>query len=98
MIKYSGPYQNQGVHDRVMAAFYAAPDYTRDDLFEALAWAKETLTNHEGAGHHINVIHQKDGVVCAFAKPQWNADHCSQPCDTASDAIVLAVCEYLNGA
>lgn len=70
--------------------------YIKEDLEEALSWAKETLTNHEGSGHIFNLIY-KYGFVCCFAKPQWNADHCSQPMDEAPQAIVMAVCEYLNG-
>ncbi len=36
-------------------------------------------------------------VVCSFAKPSWNADHCSKPMEHGAEAIVMAVCEYLNG-
>lgn len=85
-----------GVYAKAQEAFSATPDYVRDDLEEALEWAKRTLSNHEGGGHNFSLIYE-GGFMCCFCKPQWNADHCSQPMETAPEAIVMAVCEYLNG-
>ena len=85
------------VYAAAQAAFDAVSAYEREDLVAALDWARETLTNHEGSGHDIHLIHENGGFVCCFAKPQWNADHVSQPMPTAPEAIVMAVCEYLNG-
>lgn len=84
---------------KAQAAYDAVPQPIKDDLFEALTWARETLTNHEGAGHHFELAYdvKEEGFVACFAKPQWNADHASQPMNTAQEAIVMAVCEYLNG-
>lgn len=84
------------VYAAAQAAFDAVDPDARDNLEEALAWARRTLTNHEGAGHYFELIYE-DGFKCCFAKPVWNADHCSQPMPTAPEAIVMAVCEYLNG-
>lgn len=84
------------VYAAAQQAFDKAPSEAKDDLEEALSWARQTLTNHEGAGHTFALDYDK-GFVCCFAKPQWNADHCSQPMPTAPEAIVMAVCEYLNG-
>lgn len=75
------------------------PEHIRDDLFEAITWARTTLTNKEGAGHlfEIGYSMKGEGFTASFAKPQRNADHSSQPMDTAQNAIVMAVCDYLNG-
>lgn len=84
---------------RAQAAYDAVPQMTKDDLFEAMDWARETLTKHEGDGHHFEIgfDEKSKGFYACFSKAQWNADHCSQPMDTAQEAIVMAVCEYLNG-
>ena len=84
------------VYAAAQTAFSAVDEDVRDDLESALNWAKETLTNHEGSGHHFSLIYE-GGFMCCFCKPQWNADHCSQAMETAPEAIVMAVCEYLNG-
>lgn len=84
------------VYAAAQTAFSAVDEDVRDDLESALNWAKETLTNHEGSGHHFSLIYE-GGFMCCFCKPQWNADHCSQTMETAPEAIVMAVCEYLNG-
>ena len=68
----------------------------KDDIEGALEWAKETMTAHEGDGHHFSIIYE-DGFKCCFCKPSWNADHCSQAMPSAAEAVVMAVCEYLNG-
>lgn len=88
-------------------AVYAAAQYAYDqiapeikeNLVEALTWAGDTLTNHEGGGHSFEIAYdpKTEGFVACFAKPEWNADHASQPMPTAQEAIVMAVCEYLNG-
>jgi len=86
--------------ERVQARYEAVNIYTRDDVLEALLWAREILTQKEGAGHEFNVCshcgdcHQ---VVCSFAKPEWGGDHGGRPMDTGSEAVVMAVCEYMEG-
>lgn len=78
--------------------FDGIDDYTKDDLFEAITWAKETLRDLEGSGHHFNLSANKDGtMVCSFAKPEWAGDHSGSPMYSAGEAIVIAVCEYMSG-
>ncbi|MCK1543322.1 hypothetical protein IVB12_15510 [Bradyrhizobium sp. 179] len=80
------------------AAYNAVDQFIKDDIVEAANWARTTLTNHEGAGHHIVVTGTKDGlVVCSFAKPQWAGDHSGPAMEEGAEAIVMAVCSYLNG-
>jgi len=85
------------VYAAAQEAFDNVPEHIRDDLEDALDWAKQALTNHEGSGHRFSLIYQNGGFMCCFCKPQWNADHASQPMPEAPEAIVMAVCEYLNG-
>lgn len=68
-----------------------------DNIGDAVDWARETLTKHEGAGHIFQLIFENGKYFCCFAKPQWSADHCSQGMDESHEAIVMAVCEYLSG-
>jgi hypothetical protein len=91
--------RNDALEARVKAAYDAVPDYIRDDIVKAAKWARKTLTEHEGSGHQIYVTGTNDGmVVCSFAKPEWSGDHCGDPMEHGAEAIVRAVCEYLNGA
>lgn len=39
----------------------------------------------------------KAQIDCEFACPSWSGSHVGQPMDTASEAIVMAVCEYRAG-
>lgn len=72
------------------------PDYIKENLVSAVTWASLTLTNYEGDGHNINVIgNDKGQVCCCFDKSEWKADHCGDYMDTASEAVVIAVCGYL---
>ena len=84
---------------KILADYEAVDETIKEDIYEAITWAREKLTNLEGSGHLFEIVSQGDGmVVCAFAKPSWSGDHCSRAMDTGSQAIVMAVCEYLNGA
>lgn len=85
------------VYAAAKAMFDGVSSDIRGDLVSALEWAQNTLRDHEGSGHHFSLIHENGGFKCCFAKPQWNADHCSQAMPEAPEAIVMAVCEYLNG-
>lgn len=81
-----------------LEAYNAVPEYIRYDMWEAMNWARETLRDHEGSGHHFEITADKRGALaCCFAKPQWNADHCGDYYDSASEAIVSAVVTYLAG-
>jgi len=76
------------------------PCSIKEDLYEAMVWAKSLLTRHEGDGHLINVTsspYTDNQVTCCFAKPESIAEHCGEYMDTASEAVVAAVLEYLNG-
>ena len=74
------------------------PDFVKEDLYEALVWARNTLTEHEGSGHQFNVLGDRDMMMYGnFAKPSWAGDHTGRPKETAAEAIVIAVCDYLNG-
>ena len=77
--------------------YHTIPDYIKEDLFEAMSWAKTTLTELEGDGHHFDVFAQEGEVGCCFAKPEWGGDHCGRPMESAAEAVVMAVCEYLSG-
>ena len=73
-------------------------DHTKEDIEEAIIWAKERLKHYEGSGHQIFVTACGDDLVsCSFAKPEWPGDFCGSGMDHAAEAIVMAVCEYLNG-
>lgn len=86
------------LEERIQAMYATIDQYIKDDIVEASAWARRTLTNHEGAGHDIYVSAGGDDmVVCSFAKPEWSGDHCGRPMDHGAEAIVIAVCEYLCG-
>ena len=84
--------------DRANEMFNQVPEYIRSDLVEAAVWARKTLTDHEGSGHDLQITgDSSQGLSCSFAKPSWSGDHSGAYMDTASEAIVIAVCEYLCG-
>lgn len=84
---------------RIQAAYAAVPDFTRENIGAAYTWAVDTLMRLEGAGHEFYVVAAGEGLVqCFFAKVSWPSDHCGRGMEQASEAIVMAVCEYLNGA
>lgn len=83
---------------RADEAYNAVPEHIRYNMLEAITWARDTLRDHEGAGHNFEITADKDGALaCCFAKPQWNADHIGDYKDSASEAIVSAVVTYLAG-
>lgn len=92
------------LENRIQAKYNSVDRYIKEDVGEAIKWAKETLTKHEGDGHsfYISSRQFKDsghwGVCCSFAKPEWGGDHCSRAMQEGSEAVVMAVCEYLCGA
>ena len=88
------------LEQKIQSAYQAVPDHVRDDILEALLWAKAKLTEHEGAGHqiYISAVHNKNLVCCSFAKPEWPGDHCGRGMPHGAEAVVMAVCEYLSGA
>lgn len=86
---------------RILEKYESVDEYIREDIEKAARWARETLTNHEGSGHifQVSSSYSNPGFVeCSFAKPEWGGDHCSRPMELGSEAIVMAVCEYLCGA
>ena len=90
---------NAALEARIQAAYAAVHEHIREDICEAVKWARETLTNLEGSGHQIYVTAVGDGLVCcSFAKIEWAGDHCGRGMEHGAEAIVMAVCEYMNGA
>ena len=85
------------VYSAALKMFDLIDSLIKEDIVESLNWATETLRDHEGKGHQFYIIYEDYGFKCCFAKPQWNADHCSQAMPTAPESVVMAVCEYLNG-
>lgn len=83
--------------ERAQMAYNHIADDIKEDVGAAIEWAKKELTEHEGGGHLFNILPDGDGVICCLAKPEWAGDHCSQPMESGEQAIVMAVCEYLNG-
>ena len=84
---------------RIQSAYDEVPTYLKEDFVEAAIWARDTLRDHEGKGHHFELSPEPDGTLaCSFAKPEWPGDHCGRGMETAAEAIVRAVVEYLNGA
>ena len=84
---------------KAQKAFDELPeDLKGGDVLTALLWAREMLTKHEGAGHVFSII-SDDGekYMCEFMKPEWQGAHCGQPMDSDWEAVLMAVCEYLNG-
>jgi len=68
------------------------------DLFGSLVWARDKLMRHEGEGHIFNILaNDEHQVCCCFSKPEWNADHCGEYMDDGSEAVIMVVCEYLDG-
>jgi hypothetical protein len=83
----------------ILEMYNSVPEYIREDIVEAGIWAKEFMLRKEGEGHEFFVTANKDGTVCcSFAKPEWAADHSSRGMEHGAQAIVMAVCEYVNGA
>ena len=82
---------------RVEKQYQEVPLYIREDVIAAALWAREKLRDHEGAGHDMQVTAEGGKCICSFAKPQWAGDHRGSPEELASEAIVRAVIEYLNG-
>lgn len=76
----------------------AVPNFVKGNIVDAAVWAERELTMHGGGGHEINVLgNSKDSqVCCCFSKAEWPADYCGQYMDTGSEAIVIAVYEYLS--
>ena len=85
--------------DRIQAMYARTPEFAKENIGEAYAWATKTLTEREGAGHSVYVTAHGEGMVsCSFAKPEWAGDHSGRGMEHAAEAIVMAVCEYLCGA
>ena len=85
------------LEQRVQAAMAATPSDVAGNVYRALRWAKDRLTRLEGEGHYFQIVRERDGYVCAFAKPEWPGDHCSRAMPTGALAVVRAVHEYEQG-
>jgi len=74
------------------------PFEVKEDLALALAWATEQLTAKEGAGWQFQIHPNCDSLCsCTFSKLEWSGEHYGSDMATGSEAIVMAVCEYLTG-
>lgn len=83
----------------VQTRFKEVPRHVRDDLADAVLWARSVLEAHEGAGHRFQ-IHATGSlhVVCTLNHPDWTTDHIGPPMPNGADAVVMAVCDYLYGS
>lgn len=86
--------------ERIQKRYAEVDSFTKDYIEEAIQWAITTLTEEEGGGHYILVTaeHGTGLVECSFAKPEWGGDHVGRGMEHAAEAIVMAVCEYMEGA
>ncbi len=83
---------------KTQALYQDVSDDIKSNALKAWRWAKNRLALIEGDGHRFVLSREKDGsICCAFAKPEWAADHCGKGMKTAAEAIVIAVCEYEHG-
>ena len=89
--------QREMLEGRVQAAMAATPPDVTGNVYRALRWAKDRFTRREGEGHVFQIVRENGGYVCAFAKPEWPGDHCSQVMPTGAQAVVRAVHEYEQG-
>ena len=91
-------YQPVAQEDRVQERYSAVSDEVCEDIGLAHAWAIDALMRKEGEGHQLNISARGDNqVCCSFSKPEWGGDHCGRAMDHGAEAIVMAVCEYLEG-
>ena len=88
--------------ERILAYYNNVHEFIREDIIEAAKWAKQTLCIHEGSGHIFQIYGTMTGgelmVACSFSKPEWPGEHSSRSMETGSEAIVMAISEYINGA
>lgn len=85
--------------ERIQKRYTEVNHFIKDYIEEAIQWAITTLTEEEGSGHYIMVTAGDEGLVeCSFAKPSWGGDHVGRGMEHAAEAIVMAVCEYMEGA
>jgi hypothetical protein len=83
------------IQERFNQIISQVPQCAFEDVFEALSWAKEALTNCEGSGHSFALEAKDNKIRCSFSKPSWASDHTGSYEYEASEAIIKAVCEYL---
>lgn len=88
------------VRQKADALFAAVAEDTRTDLASALEWATATLREQEGGGHAFQLFSEGQGSFSVtFSKPEWAGEHSTRyQGELGSEAIVMAVCEYLSGA
>ena len=72
--------------ERIQQDYKNVPQYIKDDIGEAIAWAKNILTKEEGDGHMFYVYAEKNRVACSFAKPEWSGDHCGRSMQHGAEA------------
>jgi len=85
--------------EKILEMYNSISEDIREDICKACEWAKNYLMRLEGEGHELYITRHSDRLVCcSFAKPEWRADHTSRGMDHGAQAVVMAVCEYVNGA
>ncbi len=84
------------VYAAAKKAFDETPEDVKGDLESALDWAKETLKTINNGEYSFSILYE-DGFKCCFSQPSWSSDHCSDAMPDAAEAIVMAVCEFMNG-
>ncbi len=83
---------------QAQAMFDATPSSIKDDIIEALCWARDKLRDLEGAGHQFAITANRDmELSCSFAKPSDAGDHSGPYMDQDSHAVIMSVCTYVCG-
>lgn len=84
--------------DNALKMYAGIHQNIKDDIGLAIRWAEGALRSHEGDGHIFQICasHVQGQVMCTLSKPSWAGEHFSEPMPSGSEAIVMAVCEYLN--
>lgn len=88
------------LQQKALETYLTVPDSAKTNVFRAIRWSKDRLMRKEGSGHFFHIsrdYNQPNLFVCSFAKPEWNADHCSFPYETGAKAAIMAVLEYEIG-
>lgn len=93
--------RHAAIEERIQADYAKVPIEIRTNVYKAWRWARQRLMRHEGEGHLICLSRKNSQsrlIVCSFSKAWWPGDHSGRAMETGAEAIVISVCEYLNGA
>lgn len=85
--------------DVVQARFKALPAHLKDDIVEAALWARTVLDSCDAPGHRFQLHPAGDArVTCSINHPEWSRDHVGAAMATGSEALLMAVCDYVYGS